>query len=138
MSEGRKFPEFRKQLTRGWWLANSHYTAYMIRELTSLFITVFSLLYIYQLSVLASRNTASYASYLNLLKNPFMIGFSIIILAFSLYHSFTWFYLTGKVQPIKLGKRTTTPTQALVANTIILGAISYGVIWLFLLEGLGF
>lgn len=105
----------------------------MLRELTSFFITVFSLLYIYQLSILASRNSAAYANYLSLLRNPVMVAFSIITLVFCLYHSFTWFYLIGKVQPIRIGKRTTTPTMALVVNTVLLAAVSYGVIRLFLL-----
>ncbi len=133
MSESKKYPELRKRLTPGWWLSNRHYTVYMMRELTSLFITIFSLLYIYQLSILASRNTTAYADYLNLLKNPLMVGFNIVILAFSLYHSLTWFFLIGKVMPLKIGRKATTPLLALAVNTAILGAISYGVIWLFLL-----
>lgn len=132
MSEAKKYPELRRRLTAGWWLSNRHYTAYMMRELTSLFITIFSLLYIYQLAVKASNPTA-YADFLNFLKNPFMIGFSIVILAFSLYHSLTWFFLIGKVMPLKVGRKTTTPFLALAVNTVLLGAISYVVIWLFLL-----
>lgn len=133
MSKATRYPEFRKKLTLGWWLSNRRYTAYMFRELTSFFITVFSLLYIYQLSVLASRNSAGYANYLNLLRNPIMIAFSVITLVFCLYHSLTWFYLIGKVQPIRIGKRTTTPTASLVVNTVLLAAVSYGVVRLFLL-----
>ena len=108
----------------------------MLRELTSFFVMVFSLLYIYQLSLLASRNTAAYNSYLGLLRNPVMVLFSTITLAFCIYHSLTWFYLTGKVQPIKIGKRTTTPVMSLVVNTVLMAAVSYGVVQLFLLGGL--
>lgn len=136
MGEPTKYPEFRKKLSLGWWLSNRRYTAYMLRELTSFFIMVFSLLYIYQLSVLASRNAAAYSSYLGLLRNPVVVLFSAIILAFCLYHSFTWFYLIGKVQPVKIGKRTTTPVMSLAVNTVLMAAVSYGVIRLFLLGGL--
>lgn len=136
MVGARKYPEFRRKLSLGWWLSNRRYTAYMFRELTSFFIMVFSLLYIYQLSVLVSRNTAAYSSYLGLLRNPVMVLFSTITLAFCLYHSFTWFYLIGKVQPVKIGKRTTTPVMALVVSTILMAAVSYGVVRLFLLGGL--
>lgn len=136
MAEARKYPEFRRKLSLGWWLSNRRYTAYMLRELTSFFIMVFSLLYIYQLSVLASGDTVAYSSYLGLLRNPVMVLFSTIMLAFCLYHSFTWFYLIGKVQPVKIGKRTTTPVMALAVNTILMAAVSYGVVRLFLLGGL--
>lgn len=135
MSGAKRYPEFRKKLTPGWWLSSSRYTAYMMRELTSFFVAVFSLLYIYQLSVLVSRDTAAYSGYLNLLKNPVMVMFSIVTLAFSLYHSLTWFYLIGRVQPIKIGKRKATPVLSLVVNTILLVIISYAVIRLFLLGG---
>jgi len=136
LGEPRKYPEFRRKLTLGWWLSNRRYTAYMLRELTSFFVMVFSLLYIYQLSVLASRNTAAYNSYLGLLRNPVMVVFSAITLAFCIYHSVTWFYLIGKVQPIKVGKRTTTPVMSLAVNTVLMAAVSYGVVRLFLLGGL--
>ena len=136
MSKARKYPEFRRKLALGWWLSNRRYTVYMLRELTSFFIMVFSLLYIYQLSVLASRNAAAYNSYLGLLRNPVMILFSTIILAFCLYHSFTWFYLTGKVQPVKIGNRTTTPVMSLAVNAVLMVAVSYVAVKLFLLGGL--
>src|SRR3990172_5331417 len=134
MSKATKYPEFRRKLTLGWWLSNRRYTAYMFRELTSFFVMVFSLLYIYQLSVLASGNAAAYNSYLGLLRNPVMVPFSTITLAFCLYHSFTWFYLIGRVQPIKIGKRTATPVMSLVVNTVLMAAVSYGVVRLFLLR----
>lgn len=118
-----------------WWLTSPRYTRYMLRELSSFFITVFSLLYIYQLAVLASGDAAAYTRFLEFLKNPVVIGFSVISLGFTLYHSLTWFYLTGKAQPIKLGRRTTTPLQALIVNTAILAIVSYLVITLFLLQG---
>src|SRR6058998_3754143 len=102
----------------------------MLRELTSLFVAVFSLFYIYQVARLAS-NPGSYTQYLEIVRNPFMVGFSIIALAFTLYHSLTWFYLIGRVQPLKLGGRATTPLQALIVNTVLLVIISVAVLQLF-------
>lgn len=125
---GEKYPELpRKRLTPGWWLSNRHYTLYMLRELTSFFVALFSLLYIWQVAQLAS-DTAGYNSYLSLVRNPGMVLFGIIALGFTLYHSVTWFYLTGQVQPLKIGKTKTTPWQALVVNLVLLIIISYAVI----------
>jgi len=103
----------------------------MVRELTSFFVAVFSVLYIYQVALLA-ENPGSYDQYLTLVRNPFMIGFSIIILGFTLYHSLTWFYLIGRVQPLKIGGKETTPGQSLIVNTVLLLIISIVVISLFL------
>ncbi len=99
----------------------------MLRELTSFFVALFSLLYIWQVAQLAS-DTAGYNSYLSLVRNPGMVLFGIIALGFTLYHSVTWFYLTGQVQPLKIGKTKTTPWQALVVNLVLLIIISYAVI----------
>lgn len=133
MSTKKTYPELpRKHLGPGWWLANRHYTVYMLRELTSLFVTVFSLIYIYQVYRLAS-NPASYSQYLDLVRNPAMILFSVICLVFTLFHSVTWFYLIGKIQPIKIGRKKTTPFLALGINTILLVVISFAVLQLFII-----
>ena len=103
---------------------------YMLREITSFFVAAYSILYIYQI-VLLANSPGSYARYLDLLKNPLMIGFNIIILGFTLYHAVTWFMLIGRIQPIKLGSFTTTPVQALIINTVLLVVISGAIITIF-------
>ena len=130
MSQQKKYPELpRKKMGPGWWLGNRHYTVYMVRELTSFFVAVYSILYIYQI-VLLANSPSGYANYLNILKNPLMIGFSIIILGFTLFHAATWFFLIGRVQPLKFGKWTSTPVQALIINTVLLIVISGAIIGL--------
>jgi fumarate reductase subunit C len=103
----------------------------MIREWTSLFVALFSLIYIYELSLFASgaKDTA-----LTLMKTPGILAFNIVALLFTLYHAFTWFYLTGRVQPIKIGKTTTKPWQALVVNIVLMLIISYAVIQILILR----
>ena len=133
-SEGStgKYPEYRKRLGPGWWLSNQRYTTYMIRELTSFFVSIYAIIYIYQLSLLAMGNFSSYDSFV---RNPATIVFSIIALFFTLYHAFTWFYLIGRIQPIKLGRnKSTTPLQALAINLVLLLVISYAVVYLFILR----
>ena len=131
MSKEKPFPEYRRKLGPGWWLSNSHFTQYMIREWTSFFVAVFSLIYVYELSFFASgaRDSA-----LALMRNPGIITINVLALLFTLYHAFTWFYLIGKVQPIKLGKTTSTPWQALLLNIVLLLVISYAVIQILVLR----
>jgi fumarate reductase subunit C len=99
----------------------------MLREWTSFFVSVFCLIYIYELYLMATSRTA----YLDIVRNPLVVFFNIIAFVFTMYHALTWFYLTGKVQPIKLGKTTTKPWQALVVNTVLLLVFFYIVILLF-------
>ncbi len=131
-SASAKYPEYRKQLSLGWWLTNRRYTLYMIRELTSLFISVYTVIYIYQLSLLASGDVSGYDRFV---RNPATIGFSIVALFFTLYHAVTWFSLMGRIQVVKLGpKKTATPLQAVALNLVLLLVISYVVVYLFILR----
>jgi succinate dehydrogenase subunit C len=131
VSQTKKYPELpRKKMGPGWWLGNRHYTVYMMRELTSFFVAAYSILYIYQVALLAN-SPGGYANFLSILKNPLMIGFSVIILGFTLFHAATWFFLIGRVQPLKFGKWTSSPVQALIINTVLLVVISGAIIGIF-------
>ena len=131
MANEKQYPELRNRLTPGWWTANRNYAIYMVREWTSLFVAVYSLLFIYGLSLWA---TGSSIDFLNFLKNPAMIGFSIVALVFTMYHAVTWFYLLGAVSPVKIGRSKTKPWQALVLNIVLLVIVSYLAIWLLILR----
>ncbi len=132
MATKKPYPALpRKHLGPGWWLANRHYTFYMLRELTSFFVTVFSLIYIYQISLLATNRT-SYNQYLNVVRNPAIVLFSAVALGFTLFHSLTWFNLMGKIQLIKVGRKPLSPMIVTGIFTVLLVVILVGVIQLFL------
>ncbi len=132
MTENKRAPELRRKMTLGWWTANRHYAQYMIREWTSLFVALFSLVYIYGLSLWVA--TGSRTAFLNLLLNPAIIAFSFVALIFTMYHAVTWFYLLGQVVPVKIGKTASKPWQALAVNIVLLLVISYVAVWLLVLR----
>src|SRR5260370_13302379 len=131
MGDANRYPELKRKLSPGWWTANRHYAMYMVREWTSLFVAVYSLIFIYGLSLWAA---GSRANFLNFLKNPAIVGFSLVALVFTMYHAVTWFYLLGAISPINIGSRKTKPCQALVLNIILLIVVSYLAIWLLVLR----
>src|SRR5437867_6631853 len=131
MGDAKRYQALRRRLSCGWWTANRHYTMYTVREWTSLFVALYSLLFIYGLSLWP---TGSRADFLNFLKNPAIIGFSLIAFVFTMYHAATWFYLLGAVAPVKIGRSRTKPWQALVLNIILLIIISFLAIWLVVLR----
>lgn len=103
----------------------------MVREWTSLFIAIYSLLFIYGLSLWANGTRADF---LNFLKNPAIVGFSLVTLVFTMIHAVTWFWLLGAVAPVKIGRSHTKPWQALVLNLVLLLIVSYVAIWLLVLR----
>src|SRR5207302_1186630 len=102
MEDNRRYPELRRRLSPGWWTATRHYAMYMIREWTSLFVALYSLIFIYGLSLWA---TGSRADFLSFLKNSAVVGFSLVALAFTLYYAATWFYLLVAISPVTNGTR---------------------------------
>jgi fumarate reductase subunit C len=131
MEDNQRYPELKRRIPLGWWTANRHYAVYMVREWTSLFVALYSLVVIYGLSLWA---TGSRSNFLDFLKNPAIIGFSLVALVFTMYHAVTWFYLLGAISPVKIGRSKTKPWQALVLNLILLVIISYIAIWLLVLR----
>ena len=131
MEDKKRYPELRRRLSPGWWTSNRHYAMYMVREWTSLFVALYSLIFIYGLSLWA---TGSRAEFLNFLRNPAVVGFSLIALVFTMYHAATWFYLLGAISPVKIGRSTTKPWQALILNLILLLIVSYLAVWLVVLR----
>lgn len=88
----------------GWWLEQPRYVRYMAREVTCIFIAVFSAFLIYVLSAL-SQGREVWFDFLDKLSSPLSIGLLIVALIFSAYHSATWFNLTPKAMPVQIGEK---------------------------------
>ena len=64
---------------------------------------------------------------------PF-VALSVTLLAFSLYHSITWFLLLPRIQPMKIGIVVLSGKLALIANlgglvvaSLLIASLVYGV-----------
>lgn len=91
-------------LPLGWWRANRRYTTYMLRELSSLFIAIWSLRFLMQLSRVR-RGKDAYDGFVAAQRSPFWIIFNLVTLLFALLHSVTFLQLAGTVQTVRLGER---------------------------------
>src|SRR6478736_1684113 len=75
-----------------WFFGHPRYLRYMAREITCIFIGAYAILLIVGIASLAAGPDA-YQAFLLGLQTPASIVFHVLALAFSLYHSFTWFNL---------------------------------------------
>ena len=91
-----------------WWLRNLRYFLFMMRELSSVFIAIFLVVFLVQIAALA-RGPEAYTTFMRKLESPGWIIFHVVALLFALYHSYTWFDLTSKVQVVRLGGRQVPP-----------------------------
>jgi len=86
---------YTRELPNDWWMKQLFYTKYMLREGSSVFITVYSLILAWGLLRL-SQGEVAFNAWLDSLDNPVAIIFHLIALAFALYHTVTWFSLAPK------------------------------------------
>ena len=105
----------------------------MMRELSSVFIASFLVVFLVQIHQL-SRGQEAYTALLEKLRSPGWIVFHVVALAFALYHSVTWFNLTGVVQVVRLGERQVPPWLVAAANFGLWAVISLVILFWFLLR----
>ena len=122
------------KLPATWWLRRPNYIRFMLRELSSVFIAIFLLVLLVQLHQL-SRGPAAYAAFVEKLRSPGWIAFHVVALAFALYHSVTWFNVTGVVQVVRLGERQVPPRLVVAANFGLWAVVSLVILVWFLLRG---
>ena len=86
------------------WFMRAHaYRLFMIRELTAVFILaylVFLLFWLYRLS----QGHASFEALVLKMKSPVIFALHLLVFVPAVYHSITWFNLTPKAVPIRLGE----------------------------------
>jgi fumarate reductase subunit C len=105
---------YRRRVSVWWWLQNRSYTGFVLRELTSVFVALFALLYLWQLRALV-QGPEAYARFLARLKTPLFLAVDAVAFLFVLFHTITWFNLTPKAMVVRLaGKRV--PDWAIIGG----------------------
>lgn len=75
------------------------YTLVFLREASSFFIAVWLVLFLALLHTLSYKPEHFDWYVKNVLGHPVVLGFTALALAFSLYHTITWFHLTPRAAP---------------------------------------
>lgn len=121
-------------LPPAWWRLNRRYSLYMARELSSVFVALWSVLFLNQLSQ-ARRGPAAYDAVVAARRRPPWMIFHGITLGFAIIHSVTFLLAAGKGPTVRVrGRRV--PERA-VATGAFAGwaAASLAVLAVLLLGG---
>ncbi|MDH3741962.1 MAG: fumarate reductase subunit C [Hyphomicrobiales bacterium] len=116
-----------REMPKLWWLGQRRYTVYMIRELSCVFIGAYVLVILVGLFHL-SQGPAAYAAFLDALQSPLAIAFHLLALVFALLHTVTWFGLTPKAMPLRLGENTVPGTAIVMAHYVVWIVVSAGLL----------
>ena len=117
---------YRRRMSVWWWLKTAAYAKFVLRELTSVFVAFFALLYLWQLRALA-QGADAYAQFVARLKTPLFLTVDTVVLVFVLFHTMTWFNLTPTAMVVRMrGKRV--PAEILIGSQYVAWALVSAVV----------
>jgi fumarate reductase subunit C len=99
---------YKRPMSAAWWTKNTHYTLFMLRELTSVFIWAFLIFYLVQLSRLG-EGTESYLALRDERASFGWILFHVVALIAAVYHTFTFFNVSPQAIVVRLGEEKVPP-----------------------------
>jgi fumarate reductase subunit C len=108
-----------------WFLRSRGYVGYVLREFSAVPIAIWMLWFLVEISRLGS-GAGGYHAHLSL---PF-VAFSVVCLAFALWHSYTFLSFSGLIMRIPVGERMVPPYVVrggafglFVVLTVLIGAL---------------
>jgi fumarate reductase subunit C len=121
---------YRPEMPATWWLKKSSYLLFMLRELSSVFIAIFLVVFLVQVYQL-TRGPEAYVAFAQKLSSPGWVIFHIVALLFAIFHSITWFQSTAVVMPLRIGGRELSRELMTALNIGALIAVSIVILILF-------
>jgi len=112
-----------------WFLRHPRYRRYMAREVTCIFIAVYTVILIVGIARLG-QGAGAYEAFLQALRTPLSIAFHVVALAFSLYHTVTWFNLAPKAMPVRFGETALPHAAVAGAHYFAWVILTVVVLWL--------
>jgi len=110
-----------------WWTKNPRYLLFQFRELSGAFVVAYSFLVLWQLWALRGGPDA-YDAFLQVWYSRPMVVLNVIILAFAVLHTVTWFSLTAKVPLFRIRGRPPRSAVVIGANVVIWIVLSFLVV----------
>jgi len=120
---------YHRRVAPTWWLGKRTYFLFIVRELTSVFIAAYLMLFLlllYNLSV----GREAYEDYLRLLATPGMLVFHVLALAAALFHTVTWFNLLPNIMVVRYGENRLPAIIVAGVNYLAWIAVSIFIAWI--------
>ena len=121
-SQSKRKPYVRP-VEKGWWLKNGFFIQYMLREGTSLFVSIYAIILLIGLLRL-SQGPEAWDGWLAAMEHPLAILFHLLVLAACLFHAKTWFALAPKAMRIFRGEDLVPEKPIVIAQYVALAVVS--------------
>ena len=122
---------YHRKMPATWWLTKPRYFLFMLRELSSVFIAIFLIVYLCQIYQL-TQGLDAYIAFARKLSSPGWVFFHLVALLFALYHSVTWFQSSAVVLQLRIGERLIPRPFVMALHVGAWAVVSLSVLILFL------
>ena len=122
-------PYVREVSPTRWYFKHPRYLRYMSREVTCIFIGAFALLMLCTLERL-SQGQAAYEPFLAPLTGPWSLLGLLVVLAFAVHNSTSWFNVTPKAMPVQFGEEFLPGPYIVAAHYVFWAILSLVVLYL--------
>jgi fumarate reductase subunit C len=121
----------RRRVSTYWWLHRRSYFAFILRELSSIFIAwfvVFLLMFIRAVS----QGDPAYRQFLDWAGSPLVVLLNLVSLFFVVFHALTWFNLAPKAMVVQVGGKPLPAAVISGSNYLAWIVVSALVAWMLL------
>jgi fumarate reductase subunit C len=121
----------RRRVSTYWWLERPSYFAFILRELSSVFVA-WTVVYLLLLVAAVSRGEAAYEALLAWSRQPLVLSLNIVSLTLVTFHAVTWFNLAPQAMVVRAGARRIPGLWIVATNYAAWAAVSILVAWVVL------
>ena len=119
----------RTRVSTYWWLERRSYLAFILRELSSVFVAWF-VIYLLVLVRAVARGPDGYQSFLDWSGRPLVLGLNAVALVFIVFHAITWFNLAPQAMAVRVRGRRVPGLLIAASNYVVWAVASALVVWL--------
>lgn len=119
---------YNRKMSIFWWINRKPYVLFIVRELTSLFVAAYAIIMIVQLYALREGPEA-WEGLMASFSTPVSIALHIVILAFVVFHTITWFRLAPTATVVKIGKKKIPGAVIILINFLMWIVLSAAIAW---------
>jgi succinate dehydrogenase subunit C len=124
----------RQHVSTYWWLSKPSYLAFILREISSVFVA-WTIVYLLLAAGAVRQGAVAYADFLDWSSAPAVLTLNVISVGFLVFHAVTWFNLAPQAMVIHAGGRR-VPGAVIAASNYAAWAIATALIaWLLLRRG---
>jgi fumarate reductase subunit C len=121
----------RPRVSTYWWLGRRSYLAFILRELSSVFIAWFVVYFLLLVRTVA-RGAPAYQEFLSWSANPIVLLLNFVTFLFVVFHAITWFNLAPQAMVVRMGTTRVPGVIIAASNYFAWAAASALLAWLLL------